>query len=509
MSSIQPTDPNELASRELTVKAAELRVRQLEASKALSAARSPWWRRADPLVLAIFAGALTLLGNILQERSKATDDLALEQAKARYNLVLQAMATNDAATAKRNIHFFIDAGLLEDKDCKIRDAIDQDQPVLPSLSGIAPTMLSGLHSAAGIARLYNFPSGLDGRGQVIGILEFGGSVVTADLADYFNSLNLPTPDVTAVPIDGVNSQSNINLDSQVMLDVEIIGTIAPRAHIRVYFAPFTASGFADAVRQAAADQVTVLSNGWGKSEDDWQDEELKIMDAALEMAAKQGITVLAAAGDRGVTDGALDHHRHVDFPASSPWVLSIGGTSLTAQADRITSEVVWKDSSGQSATGGGVSDKFARPNWQSTVSVPVRDDRGNGRGVPDVVASASPDFGVGIIVHGKVAQLGGTSASVPLWAGLIALVNQAIGYDIGYINPRLYREMGPAGLFNTITEGDNSVDGVRGYMAGRGWSPVAGWGSPNGMKLVTWLIEHPDSRAHAMTSHTNCGANTR
>ena len=146
------SEPSPLPSDELAVKAAELQVRKLEAAKAMAGLSSPWWRRADPVVLAILAGVLTLLGNMIvtilnnynnlsQEHLKATDDFALEQAKAKYNLVLQAMATNDAAVAKRNIHFFIDAGLLEDDKCKIRDAIDHDQPVLPSLSGVAPRPL--------------------------------------------------------------------------------------------------------------------------------------------------------------------------------------------------------------------------------------------------------------------------------------------------------------------------------------------------------------------------------
>ena len=93
------------APDENAVKAAELRVRELEAKKALAATATPWWRSADPLVLAILAGALSLLGNVVEERTKAKDDLALEQAKARYSLVLQAMATNDVTSAKRNIHF--------------------------------------------------------------------------------------------------------------------------------------------------------------------------------------------------------------------------------------------------------------------------------------------------------------------------------------------------------------------------------------------------------------------
>jgi hypothetical protein len=122
--SMLPASSSPPDSQELAVKAAELEVRRLAAAKAMKSLSSPWWLRADPLVLAILAGVLTLLGNMTvafinnynslqQEQKKASDDLGLEQAKARFNLVLQAMATSDAAVAKRNIHFFIDAGLLQ------------------------------------------------------------------------------------------------------------------------------------------------------------------------------------------------------------------------------------------------------------------------------------------------------------------------------------------------------------------------------------------------------------
>ena len=511
-----PDSPTPATPDESEVKAAELRVRQLEAAKALAAATSPWWRRADPLVLAIFAGALTLLGNmavailnthssVAQEKEKASDDLALEQAKARYNLVLQAMATNDATIAKRNIHFFIDAGLLEDSDCKIRDAIEQDQPVLPSLSGVSPPLPAGVHSAPEIATLYNFPTGLDGRGETIGVLEFGGSIVAEDVATYFKSLTLPAPDLTPVSVDGAAYKSDPNgADSQVMLDVEIVGAIAPRARIRVYFAPFTAAGFGDAIKQAEADHVAVLSIGWGQPESTWKDEDMKAIDAALEDAARRYITVLAAAGDAGVTDGVKDGRRHVDFPASSPWVLAVGGTALKSEGGRIVSETIWKSASFDAATGGGVSEKFPRPDWQSAVPVPSRDNGGTGRGLPDVVASADPEIGVEIIVHGKATTVGGTSASVPLVAGLIALIDQAVGYNIGYLNARLYRDIGPAGIFRAVTSGENGVNGVKGYAAGPGWTPVAGWGSPDGAKLVAWLRAHPDPHGVSITAAAPC-----
>jgi hypothetical protein len=166
-------------------------------------------------------------------------------------LVLQAMATNDAAVAKRNIHFFIDAGLLQDSDCRIRDAIDRDQPVLPSLSGTAPPTPQGLHSPPEIATLYNFPNGFDGRGVMVGIIEFGGNIVVSDLKPYFESLKLPPPEVTSVFIDGGSLEKDASLDTQVMLDIEIIGAIAPRAGIRVYFAPFTSSSLVHAIDRSA------------------------------------------------------------------------------------------------------------------------------------------------------------------------------------------------------------------------------------------------------------------
>ncbi len=481
----EPSTPEELA-----VKTTELEVRRLEAAKAMAAISSPWWRRADPLVLAIFAGALTLLGNLIQERTKNADDQALEQAKAKYSLVLQAMATNDATAAKSNIHFFIDAGLLPDADCRIRNAIEQDQPVLPSLSGVAPPTPPGLHSPPEIATLYNFPNELDGRGVTIGILEFGGNIVRSDITTYFKSLNLPEPDIALVLIDGGGTDRNVETDGQVMLDIEIVGAMAPRARIRVYFAPFTPEGFAHALTRAAADGVAVVSIGWGQPESSWKDKEIKDIDAAFEQAARHNVTVLAAAGDWGVTDGVADGRRHVNFPASSPWVLAVGGTALKSEGGRITSETPWR-SDNNNATGNGVSEKFDRPDWQSTVSIPNRDDGKSGRGIPDVVASADPGLGMSIIVHGKQMVIGGTSAAVPLWAGLIARIDQALGYNVGYVNPRLYRDIGPQGVLRTVSVGVAAA-GVKGHPAGPGWSPIAGWGSPDGTKLLNWFRDHPN-----------------
>jgi kumamolisin len=108
------------------------------------------------------------------------------------------------------------------------------------------------------------------------------------------------------------------------------------------------------------------------------------------------------------------------------------------------------------------------------------------------------------MVLGQTEPIGGTDAAVSLWAGLIALINQAVGYNVGYLNPRLYLEMGPTGLFHTITSGDNGVAGVKGYAAGPGWTPVAGWGSPDGIKLLTWLRAHPDAHRESTAMRADC-----
>jgi kumamolisin len=505
MSPTPNTDPDALKSEELEVRAMELQARRLEATNALASTKSPWRRRlTDPLVLAILGGVVALLGNMAVEWLKAVDDQKLTKTKAQYDLLMRAVATDKIDIANRNVRFFIDAGLLEDGDCKISEALERDQPVLPSLSGTAPPTPAGMHNVPEIMTLYNFPPGYDGRGQTIGLIQLGGNLISKDLTQYFKSLNLPTPDVSTVSIDGASYKPGTDADNEVMINVEIIGSIAPRAHVRVYFAPNSAAGYADAVKQAMVDHVSVLGSGWGSPESAWKDEEINMINALLETAAEQGMTVLLAANDLGVTDGMRDGRPHVDFPTSSPWVLSIGGTTLNSEGDRITSETVYKDASNNRATGGGFSKKFPRPDWQSSVPVPAGDDAKFGRGIPDVVASADPKHAIPITVHGRIAQIGGTSGAMPLWAGLIALINQALGYDVGYLNRRLYQEMGPAGVFRAVTSGDNGVAGVKGYAAGPGWTPVAGWGSPDGMKLLTWLRAHPGPNRPNTTTHTAC-----
>ncbi|MBV8436571.1 MAG: S8/S53 family peptidase [Silvibacterium sp.] len=337
------------------------------------------------------------------------------------------------------------------------------------------------YSPVQVAGFYNFPTGVTGSGQTIGIIELGGGYNPSDLQTYFSGLGLTPPNVVSVSVDGgVNSPTTPDsADGEVALDIEVAGGVAPGANIAVYFAPNTAQGFLDAITTAAHDtsnSPSVISISWGGPESGWTSSQMTAMDNACQSAAAMGITITVAAGDNGSSDGVSDGGNHVDFPGSSPHVLCCGGTQITTNGgSQITSEVVWNDGSQGGATGGGVSDFFPLPTWQQGVGVPAPSGSTGGRGVPDVAGDASPTSGYSVLVDGSQEVVGGTSAVAPLWAGLIALINQQTGKMSGLINPTLY---GSPSAFNDITQGDNGA-----FSAGPGWDACTGLGSPIGTAI--------------------------
>src|SRR5271156_539133 len=226
-----------------------------------------------------------------------------------------------------------------------------------------------------LASLYNFPPGT-GQGECVGIIELGGGERMADLSAYFSALGIsPGPKVTAISVDhGKNHPTGDpnGPDGEVMLDIEVVGAIAPQANIAVYFAPNTDAGFLDAITTAIHDTTnkpSVISISWGGAESTWTSQAMTAMDDAFQAAATMGITVCVASGDNGSSDGVTDGADHVDFPASSSFALACGGTSLRASLSAIDSEVVWNDGANGGASGGGISDFFAKPTWQSSLSV--------------------------------------------------------------------------------------------------------------------------------------------
>lgn len=357
--------------------------------------------------------------------------------------------------------------------------------------------------ATEFAQRYKFPAlfngkELDGTGQTIAVIELGGGYRTADLKAYFQGINHPLPKVVAVSVDHAgNAPSNPDsADGEVMLDIEVAGAVAPMAQIVVYFAPNNGDkGFLDAINAAVHDferNPSVISISWGSPEraDDQQG-----IDAFHELfaeAAALGITVCAAAGDHGVADLPAenwDRSIHVDHPAADDLVLGCGGTQIANDQD-----VVWNDGTpfdpntpggGGWATGGGISTVFKVPAYQEKIVDQHSIDTDQpGRGVPDIAMSATDYF---VRVDRFEGPSGGTSAVAPLAAGLVALLNQAKGKNVGFLNPFLYANAGN-GVVHGVTEGSNGIkDTVRGYDAGPGWNACVGLGTPDGEVILAHL----------------------
>ena len=366
--------------------------------------------------------------------------------------------------------------------------------------GLAASAFGGF-APGQVAQFYDFPPGLDGTGQTVGIIELGGGYRPADLTAYFKQIGVPAPQVTAVSVDkGRNHPTTASsADGEVMLDIEVVAAIAPKAKIAVYFtANATDRDFLDAITRAVHDTVnkpSVISISWGGPEGAATDSFQQQFNQVLQSAASLGITVTIASGDSGAADegpNEWDGVAHADFPASSPFALACGGTRITVSSGKITAESVWNQHASDTqddsfgASGGGVSAVFALPDYQKSANVPNSVSTGKpGRGVPDVAGDADPASGYLVRVDGQEFPIGGTSAVAPLWAGLVALVNQSLGKSAGFINPILYAH--PT-AFRDITTGDNRVGAQKvGYDARVGWDACTGLGTPVGTKILAAL----------------------
>jgi kumamolisin len=361
--------------------------------------------------------------------------------------------------------------------------LGQAAPEAAEQSGFArPHVADTSFTPVQVGQLYQFPQGVTASNETIGIIELGGGFRQADITAYFKSLGLKAPTVIAVPIeDGTNSPGG-SADGEVMLDIEVAGAVAPGARIVVYFAPNTDQGFVDAIATAIHDtkhKPSVISISWGAPEVQWTTQAMTALDAACQSAAALGITITAAAGDNGSSDGVNDGKNHVDFPASSPHVLACGGTNLHGSGSTIAAEVVWNDQpQGGGATGGGASDVFPLPAWQADANVPHPASAVGGRGVPDVAGNAAPATGYVVRVDGKSVVVGGTSAVAPLWAGLIAIANQQNGASAGFIQPAIYAAKNVNAFFDTTTGNNGS------FSAGAGWDACTGLGSPIAPRII-------------------------
>lgn len=365
-----------------------------------------------------------------------------------------------------------------------------------------------------IEQRYNFPAG-DCANQRIGVAEFGGGYFESDMTTYCTKFQRPVPNIQAVSVDAPaytlaqilalpKPQRKEQLDNsiEVMMDVEIIAGLCAKADITVYFSNFDQQGWVDLLDRVIADRPVALSVSWGLAEDDpsWSANAVKAIDNRLNSARLLGITACISSGDDGSGDQVNDGRAHVDFPSSSPNAMGVGGTMLT-QSGASVKEVVWWDSPGQrtnnggGSSGGGISTVFNRPAWQDVKIKSLNAKSIDGRVVPDVAALAGDPM-YDLITVGQPQSYGGTSASTPLWAALIARVNSLLPVpkQQRFLAPLLYAKAGngqPVGktMSRDITSGNNASNPQpgKGYKAGKGYDAVTGWGVPDGNKMLSAL----------------------
>ncbi|GCE13642.1 S53 family peptidase [Tengunoibacter tsumagoiensis] len=360
-------------------------------------------------------------------------------------------------------------------------------------------------------------AGNNGSGQTIVIVNsFGSPTIKQDLQQFDADYGLPDPPsfqilapLGSVPFDA-NNADQVSWAEETSLDVEWAHAMAPGASIALLTSPVSETQGVQGMPQFLSLENyaiqhhlgQIISQSWGTTENTLLTSTgygvLTAFNGLYKMAAQQQITVLAASGDSGAANvdvnGNLYSTPTVNFPASSPWVTAVGGTTLEAANDgTYQSETTWN--SGGGSTGGGISQHFLLPDYQKHYLTPSALNLLHGfRGVPDVASVADPATGVPVYfsflseAYAGYWIFGGTSLSTPLWAGLVADANQALGHPLGFLNTRLYQiesHPGKAGLaFHDIIHGNNSQSDIPGYNAEIGWDPVTGLGSPIASALL-------------------------
>jgi kumamolisin len=358
-------------------------------------------------------------------------------------------------------------------------------------------------AATDFAKRYNFPAQfngqkLDGSGQTIAIIELGGGYRSSDLTAYFQEIGAAVPNVSTISVDHAGNQPSTpdSADGEVMLDIEVAGSVAPGANIAVYFAPNAGQGFLDAITAAVHDterHPDVISISWASPESSLDQQSITAFHEIFTEAASAGITVCVASGDHGTPDeDAQDWDGtsiNVSHPTCDDLVLGCGGTQVDAQGQ----DVVWNDGTpfdpnspdgGGWASGGGISQVIAVPAYQANANLPPALANGKpGRGVPDIAMSATNYFSR---VDSSEGASGGTSAVAPLMAALVALLNQAKQKNVGFLNPFLYANA--ATVIHDVTQGTNAITNTApGYNAGPGWDACTGLGTPDGTAILNAL----------------------
>jgi subtilase family serine protease len=359
--------------------------------------------------------------------------------------------------------------------------------VQAAAGGYGPSDLLGAYDGATLQQ-----AGITGSGQTVAVFELDG-YQQSDITHYLQSNNLGNPSITNVLVDGYNGAAGAGA-IEVELDIEVVAAMAPGAAQIVYEGPNTTQGVNDTYNQIVTDnKAQVMTTSWGECEAQSGTSELQTLDNIFKQGAAQGIAFFAASGDSGAYD-CNDNTLAVDSPADDPYVTGVGGTTLQINNGTYGSETVWSNPSDTQRSpngaggGGGISNTFAEPTWQTGPGVKNQYSNGN-REVPDVSADADPNTGYAIYCTVSAAGcpstgnvvVGGTSAAAPLWAGSTAMINQYLQQQgksrVGFFDPQLYQlastqqQYAP---FHDITTGNNLY-----YPATAGYDEASGLGTPD------------------------------
>jgi subtilase family serine protease len=367
-----------------------------------------------------------------------------------------------------------------------------------------------MRNAYGVTSLLN--AGYTGKGQTIVIIDaYGSPTIAEDLHGFDTAYGLPDPPsfkvlapLRTVPFDPTNNDQ-YGWAGETTEDVEWAHSMAPDAGIVLLTSPVDVTEgvrglpeFLFLEKYALKLHLgNIISQSWGVTENTLFTpagrQLLDEFELFYQDAARQNVTVLAGAGDTGASNPMTNNTTYykfptVFFPASSPFVTAVGGTSLYLDASgNYQSETVWNDvfgTSGLGAGGGGVSQIFSEPRYQHLLPNSIQKTLQNHRGIPDVAFDA--DAKTGGFRYSRFLFFGyslayGTSLGSPCWAGIIADANQMAGHPLGFLNPKLYllgATIGQSKFFHDITIGNNSFNGVPGYRATIGWDFTTGWGTP-------------------------------
>lgn len=386
--------------------------------------------------------------------------------------------------------------------------------IVQSIKGLSNTMMRShtkrqesndsnvVYSPQDIASAYNFSNAnnlhhhkndaiLDGTGITLAIVS-AFNYSSQDLNDYYKRFHINhTGTITNIPVGGESSK----LEEETALDIEQASSQAPGANVLMYLASTPMLGTMDlAFNQMVCDnKADVVSFSWGLPDvvEGWA--QILTTHEILEQAAAQGIVIFVASGDDGAyyQSGPFSFPAMAaDYPSSDPIATAVGGTTMRMAGKDRDTEIAWTGS------GGGISAFFDRPAWQRGKGVAEYGWYGQAnqkRISTDVSLVSDPHTGYAIRFSGHWDSVGGTSAAAPNWAALWVLAEQATHGRIGGVNQTIYvigSSSDRKSVFHDITSGDNGNGVGPGYKAGKGWDYPTGWGTPDGIKLVQWLVDH-------------------